>query len=230
MGSCKITFSAVSRSFLAGIILFLVSGPLHAEEQNRKPKGTFSETLKRGEHPGREYDQQPDRVIESLGVRPGDSVCDIGAGSGFFTFRLASAVGESGKVYAVDIDQDSIKYIKNRMESTGTKNVIPVLSEETDPRLPPVSCDKVLIVNTYYRFRAPVTIMKNIRNAVKTGGEVAVIGVKKDAPVRGPYGRLTDLRVSREEVLSQMSEAGYLFSRSYDYLATQYFLIFRVKP
>lgn len=210
---------------IAAVLVFYVACSAYAEQLNMKPKGNFSETYRHGERPGREQDQQPDKIIELLGVRAGHSVCDIGAGTGFFSFRLAEIVGETGKVYAVDIDQDALNYIKHRMETTGTTNIILVKSEETDPKLSFSSCDKVLIVNTYYRFWAPVTIMKNIRAALKPEGEVAIIGVKKNTPIHGPYHR-SELRVSQEEVLSQMDEAGYKFTRSYDFLNTQYFLVF----
>ena len=207
---------------ICGIILLISTA--HAEQWNLKPKKNLDETLASVERPGRGRNGEPEKVIGSFGVRPGDTVCDIGSGSGFYSFRLARAVGDSGKVYAVDIDQDMLNYIKNKIEKAGAKNIILVKSEETDPKLPPSACDKVLIVNTYYHFWAPVTTMKNIRDVLKPGGEVAIIDFKKDRAIQGPP---YDQRVAKDEVLSQMGEAGYRLARSYDFLKRQYFLVFQ---
>jgi ubiquinone/menaquinone biosynthesis C-methylase UbiE len=172
--------------------------------------------------PDRDKWQQPERVLEAFGVKEGDIVADIGAGSGYFTFRLADKVGSSGKVYAVDIQQEMLDYIKKKTEKGGINNIILVKSTETGSNLPPACCNKILVADCYLELSSPVELMKNLRNALKPGGEIAVID--KNMGAEGPP---LEWRVPMEEAIGQMEEAGYKLMKTYDFLEYQYFLIFQ---
>lgn len=166
--------------------------------------------------------QQPERVLDAFGVKEGDTVADMGAGSGYFTFRLAKRIGGTGKVYAVDIQQEMLDYIRNKMERNGVENIVPVKSTETNTNLPPDCCNKVLLAECYLELSKPVELMKDLRNALEPGGEVAIID--KNSGEKGPPLKW---RVPREVVIKQMKEAGYRLVKTYDFLKYQYFLVFQ---
>src|SRR5262249_27498358 len=109
-------------------------------------------SLKRFAYEGLSRDrwQQPERVIAALGIRPGDRVADLGAGSGYFTVRLADAVGPGGKVYAVDVDEAMNGYLRDRLRRAGIDNVEVILGRFDDPLLPNGGVDLVLVVDTYH--------------------------------------------------------------------------------
>jgi arsenite methyltransferase len=100
------------------------------------------------EDPRRDAYQKPDEVMSALALRPGEVVADVGSGSGYFTLRFAHAVGESGRVYAVDISPDMIRYLNRRLRDAGVRNVVSVLAEPDDPLLPDASVDCFVIVDT----------------------------------------------------------------------------------
>lgn len=209
--------------FAAAIIALLVSSAytVFAEDMGkrrpaRKPFAP-SKIEKILESPQREQWQQPDRVIATLGLKNVAVVADIGAGSGYFTFLLAEAVGAAGKVYAVDIQEEMLEYIRQKMSRTGVMNIIPVKSTETDPRLPSSSCDRILLVNTYHELTEPIALMKNLRKALKPGGIVAIINWRK-------MGKMPS--ISSDEIIEDMQIAGFVLSATHDFLERQYFLVF----
>lgn len=166
----------------------------------------------------REQWQQPDQVIATLELKKGAVVADFGAGSGYFSFRLADAVGATGKVYAVDIQEEMLEYIRQKMSKTGEKNIILVRSTETDPRLPAASCDQILLVNTYHELSEPVALMKNLRKALKPGGSIAIINWRK-------LGKRAI--VSSDELIVEMKTAGFTLIATHDFLERQFFLVFK---
>ncbi len=171
------------------------------------------------EDPARDSIQKPDKVIETLGVKDGFIVADVGAGSGYFTFRLADKVGKSGRVYAVEKEQEYLNYITKKMDITGVKNITPVLSSQSGPGLPPSCCDLLLLVHTYGELYEPVEFMKNARRALRPRGAVAIINGKAGYLYPNHY-------VPEDKVIIQMASAGYRLVKTYDYLEYQFFLIF----
>jgi predicted methyltransferase len=177
--------------------------------------------------------QRPGEVMDALGAKAGHRVADIGCGYGYFTFRLAARVGADGKVYAVDIDEESIKKVRQRKELEKLDQVEPVLGESADPRLPK-DLDSVLIADTYHEFREYDRMMQAVFRALKPGGRLVIID--GEAPAGRPrteYHRLHAIpaELAREEV----ARHGFVFKESRpgfydtDYGKKMYFLIFE-KP
>ena len=118
--------------------------------------------------------QPPDQVMDAIGVKAGMVVAEIGAGRGRYVVQLAVRVGESGKVYAEDIDLKSLQYLEKRCERGGLKNVTTILGEVTEPKLPQGELDLVFVISSYHHFADPVALMRNARPALKPTGIVAI--------------------------------------------------------
>jgi predicted methyltransferase len=177
--------------------------------------------------------QRPGEVMDALGAKAGHRVADIGCGYGYFTFRLAARVGAEGKVYAVDIDKESINKVRQRKEREKLDQVEPVLGENADPRLPK-DLDAVLIVDTYHEFRDYDRMMQAALRALKPGGRLVIIdGEAPAARPRTEYHRLH--AIPAELVREEVARHGFVFKESrpgfYDaeYDKKMYFLIFE-KP
>lgn len=130
----------------------------------------------------RQTEERPDLLLPLLKLKPGDVAADIGAGSGYHTRRLATAVGPTGKVYAVDIQPEMLSALAERLRETGVTHVIPVLGTESDPRLPPESLDLALLVDVYHELAYPYEMMRAICSALKPGGRVALVEFRADDP------------------------------------------------
>jgi predicted methyltransferase len=170
----------------------------------------------------REKKLQIDRVMDILMISEGKSVADIGAGSGWFTVRAAKRVGTSGKVYAVEINPESIDHINKRAVSEGFKNIQTILGQTDDPTLRPNSVDAVLILKTYHEFAEPVAMMKKIMPAMKKGGLVGIIDRAGDGDDHG---------LDEATVISEMKLAGFIVKEKYDFVKgdnMDYFLVFQV--
>ncbi|MEK7702210.1 MAG: methyltransferase domain-containing protein [candidate division NC10 bacterium] len=174
--------------------------------------------------PGRSAWQKPEQVIRAIGVRRGQVVADVGAGPGFFTLRLARAVGPAGRVYAVDPEPALLDALRERLARSGTRNVTPVLSLGEDPMLPPGRCDVALIVNTYHHFSDGPAFLRRVARALARGGRVVNIDfAKRETPVGPPV----DHRVAREEFLLDARRAGLALVAEHRFLPHQYFLVLR---
>lgn len=184
-----------------------------------------SDDLDRIERPGRETEELPNRVVRALDLRPSDVVADIGAGTGYFTFRLAPQV-PAGKVFAVDIDPEMLGIIRERMAETGIDNVEPVRGTVTDPNLPPASVDVALIVFSYPQFSHPREMMRNILAALKPGGSVVLVeyrGEDPTIPVEPVF------KITLEQARKELEAVGYRFRENRPILPQQHFMVFE-KP
>jgi cyclopropane fatty-acyl-phospholipid synthase-like methyltransferase len=173
--------------------------------------------------PGREQRVHVDRVMDALQISAGKKVADIGAGSGWFTVLAARRVGQSGTVYAVDINPAVKTYIDKRARKEGLTNVETVLSAPDDPRLPANSVDSVLILKTYHEIENPVELMRNLRAALRPGARVGIIDRNGDGTNHG---------VERAVVMREAEEAGYRLLSEQDFVkddGMDYFLIFVAK-
>lgn len=116
--------------------------------------------------------QQPDRVVESLQIHPGDQVADIGSGSGYFVFSLAKSVGPDGKVYAVDVDKEMNDLVAERAKKSGIANVEVILAKTDDPSLPRTGVDLIFTSNTYHHIDNRVTYLTNLRKYLRPNGRL----------------------------------------------------------
>lgn len=177
------------------------------------------------DRPERETEELPNRVVRALELEPDDAVADIGAGTGYFTFRLAPHVPD-GIVFAVDIEEEMLAMIKERAEIRGVDNVVPVLGTIRNPGLPLDSADVVLVVFTYTQFSHPREMMLNIRDALKPGGRVVLVEYRGEDPTIpvAPVYKITDEQARRE-----MAAAGLEWRETRDILPQHHFMVFQ-KP
>src|SRR5882762_1232142 len=191
-----------------------------AAPAQRKTSEPYTGDLSIFDSPGRDERLQINRVMDILGIGPGKTVADIGAGSGWFTVRAARRVGAGGIVYAVDINAEAVKYIGERAKKEQLQNVKTVLSKADDPLLPSGSVDVVLMLKTYHEVAEPVTLLRNLRAALRPGAKVGIIDRN---------GNGEDHGVGRDVVLREAAQAGYKLLEQYDFVKgdkMDYFLVF----
>ncbi|MEE9606753.1 MAG: class I SAM-dependent methyltransferase [Myxococcota bacterium] len=171
---------------------------------------------------GRDDWQNTEQVIAALEIRPGDRVADLGAGGGYFTFRLADAVGPKGMVYAVDVDDDMIEYLNERVAEEGHANVRVVRGEFADPLLPDGQIDLLFTSNTYHHIEDRVAYFKGVRRDLRPGGRVAVLELNDREWFPRTFGHYT----AEDVIVQEMTEAGYQLDKSLDLTERQSFTIF----
>ena len=212
--------------FLLCLLLPAVAGaqtrPATMEEMHRlhqNPK-EYIATL---DDPARDAYQRPVDVVKALGLKEGDVVADIGAGSGYFTFRFAHHVGASGRVYAVDVSPDMILHMNRRARDLGVDNVRTLLVPPDDPLLPSRSIDHVFICDTWHHIGGHAQYLAKLSEALKPSGDVTIIDFqKKPTPVGSP----PEMRVAREEVVREFERNGFRLAGEHTFLPYQYFLTF----
>jgi len=170
--------------------------------------------------------QQPQKVVATLEIKPGAVVADLGSGGGYFTFRLAEAVGPGGKVYAVDIDRDMTDLIAKRAAEEGRSNIEVILASPEDPLLPKAGVDLVFTCNTYHHVEERVAYFTQVRKYLRPHGRVAIIDLDRRAWLEGMLGHYTP----SESIKREMDQAGYELRHEFDFLDRQSFLIFVPKP
>jgi len=175
------------------------------------------------EAPDRDQWQRPDQVMDAMGIADASVVADIGAGSGWFTIRLARRVGPQGLVYAEDVQPEMISAIRRRVLREGLANVREVLGQNSDPRLPPGSLDAVIMVDAYHEIEDRVTMLANLARALKPGGRIGVVDFKLEGTGPGPS---PEERVSPDVVVKDAEKAGLRLLSQEPFLPFQYFLIF----
>ena len=172
--------------------------------------------------------QQPDEVMKVLAFKPGERVADIGAGSGYFTVRVARAVGSKGKVWAIDLRQELLDYMEKRLEIEGIENVETVLVEADDPALPAGGVDTILMVDTWHYIRDPEYARK-MKAGLAPGGRLVIIDYRPKPFEERPWGPTPEQQTSREELDGHMAEAGFRVAEEYDFLSEQYFVVYEVE-
>jgi ubiquinone/menaquinone biosynthesis C-methylase UbiE len=179
------------------------------------------------EGPQRVATQKIDQVLAKLSLKKGMVVADIGAGSGLFSRPLAKAVAPSGKVYAVDIQQDLLDYINTRDKEENIRNVRTVLGEFDDPKLPAKDVDLAFINDVLHHIQNRAAYLKALGAYMKPAGRIAIIEMDKNDP-NTPHKNQPELLVGRDEILKWMSDAGFKLVAEHPDLfpGTKWFLVF----
>lgn len=173
--------------------------------------------------PARDADQKPHEVVMALGLQDGQRIADIGAGSGYFTFRFARHVGTAGRVFAVDVNPDMILHLEERVRDAGLDNVRPILSRPDDPLLADASVDRIFICDTWHHIPSHPVYLERLKKALRPGGQLVIVDYqKKPTPVGAPM----EMRIAREDVVKEFQQAGYQLAREETFLPYQYFLVF----
>ena len=178
------------------------------------------------ERPKREQEERTDLLIKNMGLKKGDQVADVGAGSGYFSFRMAELV-PNGKVFAVDISPQMLGIVRAKMASKKVTNVEPVLSTIKDVKLPPGSIDCVLIVDAYHEFSHPWEMSRSILASLKPGGRLVLIEYRKEDP-NVPIKLLH--KMTQAQAKKEMAAAGFEWVETRGMLPRQHFMIFRKPP
>ena len=173
--------------------------------------------------PQRERQENAELMRKQLGLRPGMVVCDLGCGNGYHTIPMARAVGETGQVYAVDIQPQMLVLLRQRCEHFRLRNITPVLGSVFDPRLPPNSLDLVLLVDVYHEFSHPVHMLRAIHRSLKPKGVVVLVEFRAEDPNVPilPLHKMTKAQVKKELLAN-----GFKLVREYDGLPWQHMLFF----
>lgn len=200
----------------------------HAQKGGAQHRGPsdIKEYIASLERPERDQDQKPAQVVEALGVKPGMVVADIGAGSGYFTRRFAEAVTETGKVYAVDVEEEMLTYNSESLANLHFPyHAEFILARPDSPKLPTDSTNLIFLCNVYHHLEDRAAYFSNVKSALKPGGRVAVVDFYHDER-SGEVGFPKKHLVPRETVIDEMTKAGYRLAKEHSFLPRQYFLEF----
>jgi ubiquinone/menaquinone biosynthesis C-methylase UbiE len=178
------------------------------------------------ERPERMQEERPDLVLAALELKPGMKVADIGAGSGYYSSRMAERVGRSGTVYAVDVQPEMIDILRLQMKQRGVTNVKPVLGTETDPRLPAGALDLAIMVDVYHELEYPYEMLAAIVKALKPGGRVVFVEFRADdpsVPIKALH-TMTEAQVRKEAAVQPLE-----WVKTARDLPWQHLIVFRKK-
>jgi ubiquinone/menaquinone biosynthesis C-methylase UbiE len=209
--------------FIAGVVIACAAAAQVPQQQHHPPE-TTSAYIRALEDPGRVEWQRPDEVVEKLGLKAGEAVADLGAGSGYFSLRFAQAVGPAGKVYAVDISPGMLDYLEGHAKEARLENIQPILTEPHDPKLPTSSVDLIFICDTLHHISDRAAYYPLLARALRPGGRLVDIDFyKKPLPVGPPV----TMKIAKEEMIQEVKPAGFHLVQQFDFLPYQYFLVFQ---
>lgn len=171
----------------------------------------------------REREEEPDRALRVLAVQPGSTVADVGAGSGYFTVRLAGLVGPGGKVYATDLQPGMLQILQGRLTRERIQNVELVLGTHDNPRLPPSSVDLILMVDVYHEFSEPQTMLRRLRDALRPEGRLVLLEYRAEDP-RVPIRAEHKMTVAQAKL--EVEAEGFSLTTVNEDLPWQHILIF----
>ncbi len=189
------------------------------EKMHQDPKAYIA-TL---ENPQRDAEQKPDEVIAALDLKAGETLADIGAGSGYFTFRFSRKLGDSGRIFAVDINPDMILYMNRYIRDKKVKNVTTILSAPDDPLLTDASVNRFFICNTWHHLQNRPQYIALMKRMLKPGGQIIDVDYKKE---QLPVGPPPEMKLAKEDVIREMESSGFKLAKEHTFLPYQYFLVF----
>ncbi|MGI8741675.1 MAG: class I SAM-dependent methyltransferase [Bryobacteraceae bacterium] len=172
----------------------------------------------------REKEEAPSAAIESLGIQKGMNIADVGAGTGYFSIRLARRVGPAGKVYANDIQPEMLDKLREKTQNEGITNIETVLGSEADPKLPPGKMDIVIMVDVYHELSQPQAMLQKIRASLKPNGRLILLEYRKEdpaIPIRPEH------KMSVAEVKTEVEAEGFKLDKVLDTLPRQHILFFK---
>ena len=177
------------------------------------------------ERPKREQEERTDLLIKSMKIKPADRIADIGAGSGYFSFRMSDLV-PSGKVFAVDISPQMLGIVRAKIKDQKITNVVPIQSTITRTMLEPSSIDKALIVDAYHEFSHPREMANSIFKVLKKDGLLILIEYRKEdkkVPIK-PLHKMTE-----KQAIKEIEVVGFKWEKTLSFLPQQHFMIFKKK-
>jgi precorrin-6B methylase 2 len=174
--------------------------------------------------PERVETEKPEELLEVLGIRKGDVVADVGAGPGFFSLRAAQHVGPTGKVFAVDVQQEMIDGLQRMAHKSGLENIVPILGSPDDPKLPANSVDAVLIIISYHEFSHPAEMMHHIYTAMKQDAHMLIVEYKAE-DTNSHVSPAHKMRAA--DILREISGFGFMLDKVIDTIPTQHVFIFK---
>lgn len=215
---------------LAAVAVALATAPARAQDDGRHPVSGrfFANTMSAAgaswlDRPEREDEEAPKKAIALLGLKPGDVVADVGAGSGYFALKMAELVGPTGRVYAADIQQEMLDIIKSKLGYTPVKNVTLVLGAEDNPKLPPNTLDMALMVDVYHELHEPQAVLTHLREALKPGGRLILLEYRAEDP-KVPIQTLHKMSVQVAKL--EVEHEGFVLAKVLNDLPWQHLLIF----
>ena len=218
---------------LVGFLALLLAGGVHAQDAVKRDPPQMHRLhddpkayMKALDDPKRDEYQKPHEVLTALNIKPGEVIADIGAGSGYFTFRLAHFVGDKGKIYAVDVSPDMVRHINRRIRDSKTTNVITVLADPDDPLLADQSVNRFFICDVWHHVEKQTKYLALMKKMLKPGGEIVMIDFHKKEL---PFGPPPQMKIAREDLIKQMEANGFKKTKEHTFLPYQYFLVFAPK-
>lgn len=172
----------------------------------------------------RQREEQPDKALAAFDLRPGMFVGDVGAGTGFYSLRIAQRVAPGGIVYATDIQPGMLERLRGNAAAQHITNVQPILGTESNPRLPADKLDLVVLIDVYHEFSRPQRMLRGIREALKPDGRLVLLEYRKEdptVPIRPEH------KMSVAEVKAEVTPEGYQFEKVVDTLPWQHIIYFR---
>lgn len=194
----------------------------HGRDQHGNPED-LEHYLEKLESPERIAWQKPDEVVAALGLAQGAVACDLGAGAGYFTIRMARAVGQGGRVHAIDVEPRLLEILGRRTKEAGVSNVHPMLAKDGEA-VPPEPCDLILIVNAFHHFADGAGTLRRLAAALKPGGRIANVDFHEGEL---PVGPPPEHKVSRAAFLAAVAQAGLAVADEKGFLPYQYFVLLR---
>jgi len=212
----KFLYPFISKIFLIFVLLVFFCSLNQSCKKSRRWSKEWEEAF--------ESFQPTDKILDTIGVKPNMVIGEVGAGNGRVAVKAAAIVGENGRVYANDIDDKAIRFMKNRCRNENINNMVVVKGKVTDPCLPKGELDLVYIINSYEHFAAPVELLKNISPALKSGGTLAIIATDPNKLKANTWHS-----TPKETILRHAEIAGYRLVRIETFLQNDNIYIFQVK-
>ncbi len=173
--------------------------------------------------PEREEQEQPERMLDALGLRPGQTVADVGAGVGYHAWRLSARVGPGGKVYATDVQPEMLALLRANMAQRQVRNVVAVLATPDSTGLPEASLDLALLVDVYHEAPDPAAFLGQLRRALKPTGRLALVEFRAEdpeVPIRAEH------KMTADQVIAELALGGFRLAERHEFLPWQHLLLF----